>query len=67
MHFSVAKVISFLSGGNTLLPGTTILTGTPDGVGVARTPQVFLKEGDVVEISIEGIGTLKNPVVEEKL
>lgn len=67
MHFSVAKVISFLSGGNTLLPGTTILTGTPDGVGLARTPQVFLKDGDVVEISIEGIGTLKNPVVEEKL
>jgi 2-keto-4-pentenoate hydratase/2-oxohepta-3-ene-1,7-dioic acid hydratase in catechol pathway len=63
MIFSVADLIAFLSDGMTLLPGTVILTGTPSGVGVARKPQVFLKQGDVVEQTIEGIGTLRNPVV----
>jgi 2-keto-4-pentenoate hydratase/2-oxohepta-3-ene-1,7-dioic acid hydratase in catechol pathway len=47
----------------TLLPGTVIMTGTPEGVGYARTPPVFLKAGQTVECSIEGIGTLSNPVV----
>ena len=66
MIFDVATIISELSRGTTLLAGTVILTGTPDGVGDARKPQVYLKDGDVVEISIEGVGVLKNAVVEEK-
>lgn len=66
MIFDVATIISELSRGTTLLPGTVILTGTPNGVGDARKPPVYLKDGDVVEISIEGVGVLKNTVVEEK-
>lgn len=62
MIFSVAEVISFLSKGMTLEPGDIILTGTPPGVGVARDPQVFLKDGDEVTIEIEGLGALTNPV-----
>lgn len=64
MIFSVAEIVSFLSRDTTLRPGTVILTGTPQGVGVARDPQVFLKHGDVAEIEIEGIGVLSNPVVQ---
>ncbi|MGE9290272.1 MAG: fumarylacetoacetate hydrolase family protein [Puniceicoccales bacterium] len=60
--FDVPTLIEFLSKDTTLAAGTTILTGTPQGVGVARKPPVYLKEGDVVEISIEKIGTLRNPV-----
>ncbi len=62
MIFSVARLIAFLSQDTTLVPGTVILTGTPPGVGVARKPPVFLKEGDVVAVEIEGIGSLTNPV-----
>ncbi|MFZ2873097.1 MAG: fumarylacetoacetate hydrolase family protein [Phycisphaerales bacterium] len=62
MIFSVAALIAELSKGTTLLPGTLILTGTPSGVGMARTPPVFLKEGDVVEIEVERIGTIRNRV-----
>jgi 2-keto-4-pentenoate hydratase/2-oxohepta-3-ene-1,7-dioic acid hydratase in catechol pathway len=47
------------------MPGTVILTGTPHGVGMASTPPVFLKEGDVVSVEIEKIGTLTNPVKNE--
>jgi len=67
MIFSVAEIIEFLSGSTTLEPGTLILTGTPEGVGMGRKPPVYLKPGDVVEIEIEGIGILRNPVVEEKV
>lgn len=63
MIFDVATLVSDLSRGMTLLPGTVILTGTPSGVGMARTPPVWLKHGDVVEIAIEKIGTLRNRVV----
>lgn len=63
--FSCRRLISWLSDSLTLLPGTVILTGTPSGVGFARRPPVFLHEGDVVEIEVEGIGTLRNPVVAE--
>jgi 2-keto-4-pentenoate hydratase/2-oxohepta-3-ene-1,7-dioic acid hydratase in catechol pathway len=49
----------------TLLPGTVIMTGTPSGVGFARKPPVWLRAGDVVEIEIDGIGTLRNPVINE--
>jgi len=65
MIFPVAELISRLSCGMTLLPGTVILTGTPSGVGVARNPPVFLKPGDVVEVAIDHIGTLTNPVIAE--
>ena len=65
MIFDVPALISFLSEGTTLLPGTVILTGTPQGVGFARNPPVFLKGGDEVTIEIEHIGRLTNPVQEE--
>ena len=58
-----AKLVSYLSQQFTLLPGTVILTGTPAGVGMARTPPRFLREGDEVAVEIEGIGTLINLVV----
>lgn len=63
--FGCRTLISYLSHSLTLLPGTVIMTGTPSGVGFARKPPVFLKPGDVVEIEVEGIGTLTNPVVAE--
>lgn len=65
MIFDVPALIAFLSGSTTLAPGTVILTGTPHGVGVARKPPVFLKQGDTVTIEIEKIGRLTNPVVDE--
>jgi 2-keto-4-pentenoate hydratase/2-oxohepta-3-ene-1,7-dioic acid hydratase in catechol pathway len=67
MIFDVPTLIEFLSGSTTLLPGTVILTGTPQGIGAARTPPVFLKEGDSVTVEIEKIGALTNPVVEESV
>jgi acylpyruvate hydrolase len=63
MIFSVATIISFLSSLMTLEPGDIIATGTPSGVGFKRTPPLFLREGDVVEVEIEGIGQIRNPVV----
>jgi 2-keto-4-pentenoate hydratase/2-oxohepta-3-ene-1,7-dioic acid hydratase in catechol pathway len=65
MIFDVPALIEFLSGSTTLLPGTVILTGTPQGVGMGRTPPRFLKPGDIVTVTIEKIGSLTNPVVEE--
>ena len=65
MIFDVPALIEFLSGSTTLLPGTVILTGTPSGVGMARTPPRFLQPGETVTVEIEKIGTLTNPVVEE--
>jgi 2-keto-4-pentenoate hydratase/2-oxohepta-3-ene-1,7-dioic acid hydratase in catechol pathway len=62
MIFPVAELIAFISRDTTLLPGSVILTGTPEGVGFARQPPVFLAEGDTIEITIDGIGTLSNPV-----
>jgi 2-keto-4-pentenoate hydratase/2-oxohepta-3-ene-1,7-dioic acid hydratase in catechol pathway len=63
MFFGVAELIADLSRSTTLLPGTVILTGTPAGVGFTRNPPVFLKPGDILELTIDGIGTLINPVV----
>ncbi len=63
--FDVADLIAFISGSTTVPAGTVILTGTPSGVGVARTPPRFLRAGDVVEISVGDVGTLRNPVEEE--
>jgi 2-keto-4-pentenoate hydratase/2-oxohepta-3-ene-1,7-dioic acid hydratase in catechol pathway len=62
MIFDVPALIEFLSGDTTLLPGTVILTGPPHGIGAARKPPIFLKDGDVVTIEIEKIGSLTNPV-----
>jgi 5-carboxymethyl-2-hydroxymuconate isomerase len=62
MIFSVAEIVSYVSRSITLAPGDVILTGTPAGVGFARTPSVFLADGDVVSVSIEPIGTLRNTV-----
>lgn len=62
MIFPVSQLIAELSRGMTLLAGTVILTGTPSGVGAARTPPRFLKNGDVVEVEITGLGVLRNPV-----
>ncbi|HZU85067.1 MAG TPA: fumarylacetoacetate hydrolase family protein [Polyangiaceae bacterium] len=66
MIFGVPELIEFLSGSTTLVPGTVILTGTPHGVGMARTPPRWLKAGDVVTVEIERIGRLTNPVVLEE-
>jgi 2-keto-4-pentenoate hydratase/2-oxohepta-3-ene-1,7-dioic acid hydratase in catechol pathway len=65
MIFDVRSLIAFLSGSTTLLPGTVIMTGTPHGVGAARKPPVFLKQGDTITVEIEKIGKLTNPVVDE--
>jgi len=62
MIFPVAQLVSFLSQDTTLLPGTVILTGTPQGVGFTRKPKVWLKDGDEVVVEIERIGRLVNPV-----
>ncbi|KAL8954056.1 MAG: hypothetical protein Q9222_000113 [Ikaeria aurantiellina] len=62
MIFHVAKTISFLSQGTTLLPGDMIFTGTPQGVGSGRSPPLWLQDGDVVEVALEGIGSCTNKV-----
>lgn len=61
--FGCAELIAHLSQAMTLLPGTVILTGTPAGVGVARKPPVFLRPGDTIAVTVDGVGTLRNPVV----
>jgi 2-keto-4-pentenoate hydratase/2-oxohepta-3-ene-1,7-dioic acid hydratase in catechol pathway len=63
--FDIPTLIEFLSGSTTLLTGSVILTGTPNGVGMAMTPPRFLQPGDVVEVEVEKIGVLSNPVTEE--
>jgi 2-keto-4-pentenoate hydratase/2-oxohepta-3-ene-1,7-dioic acid hydratase in catechol pathway len=63
MIFSVATAIAFLSSLMTLEAGDIIATGTPSGVGFKRTPPLFLQEGDVAEVEIEGIGCIRNPVM----
>lgn len=62
MMFSIPTLIRMLSSGTTLAAGTVILTGTPSGVGMAREPQVWLNDGDQVEVEIESVGVLKNQV-----
>jgi len=63
--FDVPYLVAFASDVFTLEPGDLILTGTPHGVGWAREPKVSLRPGDVVEVEVEGIGVLANPVVAE--
>jgi 2-keto-4-pentenoate hydratase/2-oxohepta-3-ene-1,7-dioic acid hydratase in catechol pathway len=62
MIFDVTEIIHQLSSGFTLLPGDVIMTGTPEGVGYAMEPPQTMKAGDVMELTIEGIGTLTNPI-----
>lgn len=66
MVFSVERLVSYVSQVCTLKPGDLLYTGTPAGVGMARKPPVFLKPGDWVEVEIEGIGVLRNPVIAER-
>jgi len=63
--YSIPKVIKFVSDFTSLAPGDVIATGTPAGVGHRRNPPVWMKPGDVLEVEISGIGTLRNPVVDE--
>jgi len=65
MLFTVPVIVSLLSEICTLEPGDVILTGTPSGVGKARTPPVWLEPGNVVEVEIEGVGLLGNRVADE--
>lgn len=65
MIFSVAETIALLAEVLTLEPGDVIVMGTPAGVGQARTPQVWMKAGDMIEIDIAQVGTLRNPIVNE--
>ena len=60
--FRIPELIEFLSASITLEPGDVIATGTPPGVGFARKPPVFMKDGDVAEVEIERLGILINPV-----
>ena len=62
MLFNCAQIVSSLTSGLTLEPGDTIATGTPSGVALGMDPPVWLKDGDVVELMITGIGTLTNKV-----
>ncbi len=63
--FSVVELIEYISAGVTLEPGDVIATGTPSGVGDSRSPKRYLHDGDIVEIYVEGVGTLSNPVRSE--
>ncbi len=67
MIFPIRELIAFLSGSTTLPAGTVILTGTPHGVGLAQDPPLFLKDGDSVDVEIEKIGKMTNPVVDEPI
>jgi 2-keto-4-pentenoate hydratase/2-oxohepta-3-ene-1,7-dioic acid hydratase in catechol pathway len=64
--FGVEELIVYLSSGVTLHPGDVIATGTPGGVGDSRTPPRYLRDGDVVEVFVGGVGVLSNPVVDER-
>lgn len=63
MIFSIPRVIAYVSAFTALSPGDIISTGTPGGVGARRTPPLWMKAGDVVEVDIAGVGVLRNPVV----
>ncbi|CAN5284990.1 fumarylacetoacetate hydrolase family protein [soil metagenome] len=63
MIFSIPEQIAYISTFTELLPGDVIATGTPGGVGLKRTPQLFMKPGDVVEVEVTGVGILKNTIV----
>jgi len=62
LYFKIPRLIAELSLGMTLEAGDIISTGTPEGVGFARTPPEFMKPGDLLETEIEGIGIMRNPI-----
>ena len=64
MIFSVGEIASFASKLVTLRPGDLLCTGTPDGVGYARSPRIMMKAGDTITVSLDGIGSISNPVVD---
>ena len=66
MIFTCARLVSYISHCMTLLPGTVVMTGTPEGLGCFYDPPVFLKPGQVMEVEIEGIGVLRNTIVAAK-
>jgi 2-keto-4-pentenoate hydratase/2-oxohepta-3-ene-1,7-dioic acid hydratase in catechol pathway len=63
--FDIPAIVRFVSRGTTLLPGTIIMTGTPSGVGAFMQPPAWLQDGDVVEVEISEIGTIRNKIVME--
>ena len=65
MIFKIPYLIHYITQGITLEPGDVIATGTPEGVGIFRKPPILLKAGDVFDVVIEGLGTLRNPVAKE--
>jgi 2-keto-4-pentenoate hydratase/2-oxohepta-3-ene-1,7-dioic acid hydratase in catechol pathway len=65
MIFDVATLVSVCSEAMALVPGDIIISGTPAGVGFARKPPVWMKAGDVCEVEVEGIGVLRNDIVDE--
>jgi len=65
MIFGIPTLINYLSTLCELLPGDVVVTGTPGGVGARQTPQLFLGVGDIVEVEIEGVGLLRNPIARE--
>jgi len=65
MMVSVADTLADLTEGMTLEPGDLVVTGTPAGVGHARHPPLWMRPGDVCDVEIEGIGTLRNPIAAE--
>jgi 2-keto-4-pentenoate hydratase/2-oxohepta-3-ene-1,7-dioic acid hydratase in catechol pathway len=66
MVHSIPRLIAFISRFTELVPGDVIVTGTPGGVGARKTPPLFMKDGDVCEIEVEGVGVLSNPIKAER-
>jgi 2-keto-4-pentenoate hydratase/2-oxohepta-3-ene-1,7-dioic acid hydratase in catechol pathway len=66
MIFGIPELVNYLSTISELLPGDVVVTGTPGGVGARQTPQVFMHPGDVVEVEIDQVGLLRNPIVREE-
>jgi 2-keto-4-pentenoate hydratase/2-oxohepta-3-ene-1,7-dioic acid hydratase in catechol pathway len=64
---SIAGLVAYVSSFTRLRPGDIIATGTPEGVGMTRTPERWLRSGDTFEVAIEGLGTLSNPVIDESI
>jgi 2-keto-4-pentenoate hydratase/2-oxohepta-3-ene-1,7-dioic acid hydratase in catechol pathway len=65
MIFGIPRLINYLSTMCELRPGDVVVTGTPGGVGARQTPPLFMKGGDVVEVEIENVGLLRNPIIRE--
>ena len=63
MIFDVARIVEFITMGTTVEQGTVVLTGTPGGVGITRSPPLALQNGDVMQVSITGLGSITNKVV----